>query len=254
MISLITGGGIVGLRKTDIELVENLEQILSTLRHELGNSVNSLKITLDVLRENYDLFDDAKKKEYLKRGARLLARQQQLVDAMKSYSQFKVKEQKEIAFLSFWKHFLSSASSRVEGANIKLIHHREVESCLIMGDSAALNKIMASIVENAMEAVEGMDDSVIELKVSKTNSSLKIVVEDNGSGIGRNDMPRVFTPLFTTKPGKMGMGLPIARKLLLEMEGRIKIDSVFGSGTKARVWLKSVGDQEKGDTSNIISS
>jgi hypothetical protein len=90
------------------------------------------------LRENYDLFDDAKKKEYLKRGARLLARQQQLVDAMKSYSQFKVKEQKEIAFASFWKHFLSSASSRVERENIKLIHHREVESCLIMGDSAAL--------------------------------------------------------------------------------------------------------------------
>ena len=246
MISLLTGGGIVGLMKTDIELIENLEQILSTLRHELGNSVNSLKITLDVLRENYDLFDDAKKKEYLKRGARLLARQQQLVDAMKSYSQFKVKEQNEIAFLSFWKHFLSSASSRVEDANIKLIHHREVEPCLIMGDRAALNKIMVSIVENAMEAVEGMDDPVIELKVSKTNSSLKIVVEDNGSGIRKNDMPRVFTPLFTTKPGKMGMGLPIARKLLLEMEGRIKVDSVFGSGTKARVWLKSVGGQERG--------
>ena len=232
--------------RTDIELVENLEQILSTLRHELGNSVNSLKITLDVLRENYDLFDDAKKKEYLKRGSRLLARQQQLVDAMKSYSQFKVNEQSEIAFLSFWKHFLRSVSSRVEDANIKLFHHGEVEPCLIMGDSAALNKVMIGILENAMEAVEGIDDPMIELEVSKTSSFLKILVEDNGSGIRKNDMPRVFTPLFTTKPGKMGMGLPIARKLLLEMKGRITIGSVFGGRTKARVWLKSVGGQETG--------
>jgi hypothetical protein len=43
-----------------IDQIENLEQILSTLRHEIGNSVNSLKVTLDVLRENYDRFDDEK--------------------------------------------------------------------------------------------------------------------------------------------------------------------------------------------------
>jgi len=94
--------------------------------------------------------------------------------------------------------------------------------------------------------VEGMDGALIELRVSKANSSLKVVVEDNGSGIRKNDMPRIFTPLFTTKPGKMGMGLPIARKLLLEMGGRITIDSVFGSGTKARMWLRSVGGQDRG--------
>jgi signal transduction histidine kinase len=232
--------------RTDRALVENLAQILSSLRHELGNSVNSLKVTLDVLRDNYDLFDDAKKKEYLERGSRLLSRQQQLVDAMKSYSQFKTKQQSEIAFVSFWKHFLSSMSSRVEDGNIILIHHREVEPCQIMGDSAALNKVMTSILENAIEAVEGMDGPLIELRVSKANSSLKVVVEDNGSGIRKNDMPRIFTPLFTTKPGKMGMGLPIARKLLQEMGGRITIDSVFGSGTKARMWLRSVGGQERG--------
>jgi signal transduction histidine kinase len=63
------------------DLVENLEQILSTLRHEVGNSVNSLKITLDVLRENYDRFDDEKRKDYLNRGSDLIARQVKLIEA-----------------------------------------------------------------------------------------------------------------------------------------------------------------------------
>ena len=40
------------------------------------------------------------------------------------------------------------------------------------------------------------------------------------------------------------MGLPIARKLSLEMEGRMEIESVFGNGTEARLWLKTMGNQE----------
>ena len=82
--------------KGDVLLIENVEEILSILCHELGNPINSLKITLDVLRENYDLFDDVKKKVYLKRASKLLARQERLVEVMKSYSKFNVKEPKKI--------------------------------------------------------------------------------------------------------------------------------------------------------------
>jgi signal transduction histidine kinase len=58
-------------------------------------------------------------------------------------------------------------------------------------------------------------------------------------------MSRIFIPLFTTRPDKMGMGLPIARKLLLKMEGRIEVESPFGDGTEVRVWLRTAGGQEK---------
>lgn len=225
--------------------MDSLEQILSTLRHDLGNSVNSLKITLDVLRQNYEIFDDAKRKEYLKRGSELLARQQRLVEAMKSYSQFKVNEQKKLSFPSFWKHFLSWASTRAHNEDIELIHEDEIGPWLITGDTVALHKAMTSIVANAMEAVKGTDNPTIQLRTSRTNDFLKIVIEDNGCGISESDLPRVFIPLFTTKPGKMGMGLPIARKLLLEMKGKIKINTAFGRGTKATVWLRGVSNQAR---------
>jgi two-component system sensor kinase FixL len=68
-------------------------------------------------------------------------------------------------------------------------------------------------------------------------------MKDNGPGIKKNDMSKIFIPLFTTKPGKLGMGLPIARKLSLEMEGHMEIESVFGKGTEARLWLKTMGNQ-----------
>ncbi len=230
--------------KGDILLTENLEEILSVLRHEFGNPINSLKITLDVLRENFDLFDDVKKKSYLKRAAEILARQEQLVEAMKSYSKFNVRKPKKIAFLPFWENFVSMAISKLKAENIKLINNVETGSCHIKADNPALNKVLASILDNAMEALDKVNEPEIEMIASRKNGFIVILTKDNGPGIRKNDMSKIFIPIFTTKPGKMGMGLPIARKLSLEMEGRIEIESDFGNGTEARLWLKTMGNQE----------
>ncbi len=230
--------------KGDILFIENIEEILSILCHELGNPINSLKITLDVFRENYDLFDDVKKKVYLKRASELLARQEKLIEVMKSYSKFSVKESKKIEFLPFWEHFSIMAINKLKAANIRLINNFETGSIHIKADNPALNKILAIILDNAIEALEKVNEPEIEMMAWRRNGFVMILMKDNGPGIRKNDIPKIFIPLFTTKPGKMGMGLPIARKLSLEMEGRMEIESVFGNGTEARLWLKTVGNQE----------
>lgn len=230
--------------KGDILLIENLEEILSILCHELGNPITSLKITLDVLRENYDLFDDVKKKVYLERASELLARQEKLVEFMKSYSKFNVKEPKKIEFLPFWENFSSMAINKLKAANIRLTNNFGTGPSHIKGDNLALNKILTSILDNAIEALEKANEPEIEMMTWRRNGFVMILMKDNGPGIKKNDMSKIFIPLFTTKPGKMGMGLPIARKLSLEMEGRMEIESVFGNGTEARLWLKTMGNQE----------
>jgi len=230
--------------KGDILLIENVEEFLSILCHELGNPINSLKITLDVLRENYDLFDDVKKKVYLERASELLARQEKLVEVMKSYSKFNVKEPKKIEFLPFWENFSSMAINKLKGTNIRLTKNFETGPSHIKADNPALNKILAIILDNAIEALEKANEPEIEMMASRRNGFIMILMKDNGPGIRKNDMSKIFIPLFTTKPGKMGMGLPIAQKLSLEMEGRMEIESVFGNGTEARLWLKTTGNQE----------
>lgn len=230
---------------SNLELMENLENILSTIRHEVGNSINSLKITLDVLRENFDLFDDAKRKDYLKRGSKLVARQQELVNAMKAYSMFNVKEQEEIQFLHLWKSFLTAAATKLKEKNIKFIQDHETAPFLIKANTMALNKVMMNILDNAVEAVEIVNDPQVELRVTLNDDFVTVMLKDNGCGIRKNDISKAFIPLFTTKPGKMGMGLPIARKLLVKMGGRIEIESPFEDGTEVRVWLRIAVGHEK---------
>jgi signal transduction histidine kinase len=230
---------------SDKNQVENLEQILSSLRHEIGNSINSLKITLDVLRENYDRFDDEKKKDYLKRGSDLIARQMKLVEAMKSYTRFDVTEQEEIPFQSLWDQFLTTWSSKLRDNHIRFIQNLEIDPCLVMGNSDAIQQVLSHILDNAVESLDGNEDPFIEIRATVDNGFVVLIVKDNGSGIETKDMQRVFTPLFGTKPGKMGMGLPIARRLLSKMDGRIEIYSSAAEGTEAAIWLRMARYREK---------
>lgn len=230
--------------KNDSMKIETLEEILSILRHELGNPINSLKITLDVLKENYDFFDDVKKKDYLKRASELLVRQEKIVEAMKLYSKFRVEKQKTIEFLPLWESFSTMAANKLKEGNIKFVNNIEAGPCLIKGDNQALNNVMTNILDNAVEAVEEVDEPGIELKALKKKNFIMILIKDNGPGIKKNEMPKIFIPLFSTKPGKLGMGLPISRKLSFEMDGRIEIASNFGSGVEAKLWLKTQDYQE----------
>jgi len=136
------------------------------------------------------------------------------------------------------------AIKKLKAANIRLTNNFETGPGHIKADNPALNKILVTLLDNAIEALEIVNEPEIEMMALRKNGSIMILMKDNGPGIKKNDMSKIFIPLFTTKPGKMGMGLPIARKLSLEMEGRMAIESVFGKGTEARLWLKTMDNQE----------
>lgn len=228
------------LRPDNIEMIDNLEQILSTLRHELGNSVNSIKVTLDVLQQNYDTFDDEKVKHYLKRSSEAIARQQKLIEAMKSYGKFNATMQQEFAFLNFWNRLISATENRLRDKQIQFQYDHEIESCFVHANEMALHQAIDNLLDNAIEALENRTNPTIEMKALDKGDRLFIMIKDNGPGIKEQDMPKIFTPLFSNKPGKMGMGLPIALKLVSRMNGSIEIDSTVNQGTEAKLWLKQI--------------
>ena len=221
-----------------------LEDILSTLRHQLGNSVNALKVTLDVLHENFDLFSDEKKREYLERAQEVLARQQAMVDAMRSYSSVNVNDQKPIEFLSFWEQFLLTLRQRTE--KITSVQNLQAGPYHVMGSPIAIQTVLFQLVENALDAVEGLENPRVELSVTSEAERIRVGVKDNGCGIKQKDMSKIFVPLFTTKPKRKGLGLSIALKLMTQMGGRLEIGPLAEGGTVATIWLQLVDGENHG--------
>jgi C4-dicarboxylate-specific signal transduction histidine kinase len=235
----------------DPKLAAYLEAVLATIRHQLGNAVNALKITLDVMQENFDHFDESKRKEYLRRTSELLGRQTGMIEAMKSYSSVNASDQKLVDFRSFWDLFLANAIRRSEEEKVRLKHHLNVEHSMIMANPVALNVAMGNLFDNAMEALDLTENPEIGLRVSQHEDEILITIQDNGCGIRKGDLPFVFMPLFTTKPGRRGMGLTIALKLLSKMRGRIEVASLSETGTEVNVWLKMTKGERNDQTVQV---
>ncbi|MGE3107875.1 MAG: nitrogen regulation protein NR(II) [Phycisphaerales bacterium] len=75
-------------------------------------------------------------------------------------------------------------------------------------------------------------------KKDPDGSSLALIeVTDTGPGIPPDTLPRIFQPYFTTKSGGSGLGLPVARRLVEEHDGRLDVHSELGRGTSFSVLL-----------------
>lgn len=221
------------------ELIADLEQIFSILRHEFGNTVNSLKMTLDVLVRNYDSFDDRAKLEFLHRALVLVARQHKFLDDMRTYARAAVEEMEEIPMIFFWSDCVAIANKKIYGRPIGFRQHIQAEPYIIRASSAAVQQIIGHVMDNAVEAVENTPAAQIEMLAFSRPGQFVLQILDNGPGIPADIQPKLFTPFFTTREGHSGLGLAICRKLLSQMNGRMELTGRIPTGTAATIWLNA---------------
>jgi signal transduction histidine kinase len=107
---------------------------------------------------------------------------------------------------------------------------------------ARLGQVFLNLLINAAQAIEigHVDSNQIRL-VTRTDDRGRAVVEiaDTGVGISAENLGRIFTPFFTTKPpgGGTGLGLSISHRIVKELGGELRLASEPGRGTLASVAL-----------------
>jgi signal transduction histidine kinase len=93
----------------------------------------------------------------------------------------------------------------------------------VMGDRIQLQQVLLNLISNAIEAMASVDGPrVLAVRSDVRDDGCVIIsIADTGTGIGSQDVPRVFSPLFTTKSGGMGMGLSICRAIVEAHDGML---------------------------------
>jgi len=71
----------------------------------------------------------------------------------------------------------------------------------------------------------------------RDGGSVRVTVADSGTGMSRQELERAFDDFYTTKPGGTGLGLSIVRRLVLDLNGSVKVETQPGQGTKFLVEL-----------------
>ncbi len=110
----------------------------------------------------------------------------------------------------------------------------------ILGDEDRLTQVFLNIIKNGIESMDERGIISIVTRVEYQAGKRKMVaieIRDRGRGIRAEDMDKLFTPFFTTKPKGTGLGLTISHKIVAEHKGSIRVESRLGEGTRFFVYL-----------------
>ncbi len=116
----------------------------------------------------------------------------------------------------------------------------------VWGDENQLKQVILNVVQNALQACDGSDNSVtVRLVAQETIVSLSI--EDTGNGMTKEQLERVYEPFFTTKSTGTGMGMVVTKRIVTDLGGSIDIASTEGQGTTVTILLKRAQPSERLD-------
>jgi CheY-like chemotaxis protein len=107
-------------------------------------------------------------------------------------------------------------------------------------EEGVLAQILVNLVVNAAQSIpEGRQDGEVVVRAEPAGERVRIVVEDNGTGMEPEVLRRAFEPFFTTKPfgSGTGLGLAVSRGLVVSLGGALLLESEPGRGTRAIVEL-----------------
>lgn len=113
---------------------------------------------------------------------------------------------------------------------------------LLFGDKDRFLQLVLNIVENSIKYSN--EGSKVKISSFTNGDNYNLIVEDNGIGIPKEDIPRIFERFYRVdkarKSGGTGLGLAIVKHIVKTFNGNIKVESVLGVGSKFIIQIKHI--------------
>ena len=106
----------------------------------------------------------------------------------------------------------------------------------VVGDPVALRRIVDNLIANAIESLESKPGSVtVSTETVRRDGeppAIRVTVSDTGRGMAKEESAKMFHDFYTTKDGGAGLGLSIVRRLVIDLNGTLRVESEPGAGTR----------------------
>ena len=220
-----------------VNIMDNTGYIFSGIRHELGNPLNSIKMTLHVLRKNLETCSREKILDYVERLLGEVERAEYLLKALRNFSMYETPRTERVEVRSFLGKFVPMVRRDFGRRGIRVETEVEADVDCADFDPRALQQVLLNLLTNAADALEGNPDPAVRIRAFRAGSRLALQVRDNGRGMSREELEGVFKPFYTTKAGGTGLGMVIVRKMMTGMNGTVEIESRKSAGTTVTLTL-----------------
>lgn len=205
--------------------------IARSIAHEIKNPLSPIQLSVENLRKSYSVNRARFDKIFPECTDTILEEVERLRQLATEFSDFA-----RMPLPVFEDVFLSEALENAvhlfretaESAKIKL-KYKSISGLRVRADRNQLVQVFDNIIKNAIEAMDGGGE--IRITEKEVDGKPVVLIEDNGPGIPRENLPRIFSPYFTTKPVGSGLGLPIVQRILNDHGAGIEVHSEQGVGT-----------------------
>jgi signal transduction histidine kinase len=233
------------LRETQEDL--NRKQRLATLGQLIGSVGHDLRNPLGVIRNSLAAIAaageqvDLNLKRPMERCERSIRRCEGIIDDLLDHT--RVRELKLVTTaVDPWLESVLDEQTLPEG--IVLRRDLAAAGVEIPMDADRFRRVIVNLFDNACQAMaehgerpDGETEHALTVATRVLGEEVEISFSDTGSGIPPEAMARIFEPLFTTKAGGIGLGLPMVKQVVEQHGGQIGIDCPVGRGTQARLRL-----------------
>jgi len=229
-------------RLIQVEKLASIGHISAGIAHEIRNPLTSVKLNIQKLaeKENLDEFDRLN----LEISQEGIAQIEKFIKELLNYARVS-----ELNLDTFLMHEIIDGSIKMISDSLDLKNvtvRRDFTPDLppVKVDADKLRQVILNILRNSCEAVPEGGEIRICLSQVQTASGCRVRTEisDNGRGVPPQDWENVFEPFYTTKASGIGLGLAIARKIIEQHEGSIRVTAQEGQGSCFEILLPCKGE------------
>jgi signal transduction histidine kinase len=220
------------------ERLASLGQASAEFVHDLGNPLTIVWGYVQLLAKKLERSENGgavensasiKELNIIEQNVRMC---RELLTMWQSYGSVEASPRKPISVSEIVRDVIKSVGAMAGQNGVDLQSAVCEDTCTLLGDAVQINRAIQNVIINAVQACAEKKSSVT-ITCAQKDFYVELRVEDNGTGMTKEQMGKIFDPYFTTKQGKSGtgLGLYITKKVVEDHNGSIKVESTPDMGT-----------------------
>jgi len=233
----------LGLRRQ--ESLAAVGQATAQVAHEIRNPLGSIRLGVSMLRDNVVDDDGLRTIDLVERGIMHLNK---LVVDVSQFSRSKALEPSNVDLHDLIRRSLELVADKINEKDTP-IHKKLVEQKVVgHWDPDQLSQVLVNVIANAIDASPkrtaiSISTEVVNVSVGAEDENLaakryaRVTIADQGQGMEKTTLDRIFEPFFSSKKRGTGLGLAIVKQIVEQHGGKIDVESELGKGTAFRIDL-----------------
>ena len=210
-----------------------LGKLAGIVGHELRNPLGAIKNAVYFLRMKLSkTIEDEKVKRHLEILDEEVSKSDKIINDILTFTKIREPRLSETEI----NEVIETSLKKIEiPKTIEVVAELKSDLPEILADAVQLEQVFYNIILNAVEAMPNKGRLTVR-SVAK-DDFLEVHISDTGQGIPKENLGKIFGPLFSTKPQGIGLGLSFCQEIIQGHKGKIEAESEFGKGTEFTIKL-----------------